>query len=81
MATDKFDLDLKFGEDLLVTVSVEYPRDKGAFALQGLREVGSEKYIVGLLDALKGDPTIDEVLAQFADEYDDDGDDFEDDDA
>lgn len=69
-----FELVFTFANNQVVRVSVDYEEDQGLGAIQALRQAGSDRYIPGLFEALRDDPSIlaalDEQGMEFYDEDD-----------
>jgi hypothetical protein len=56
---ESFDLNIRYDKaDANVKITVEYPDNQAIAAINALRRVAEDDYIMGLMSALKDDPSV-----------------------
>lgn len=59
--TENFTLNMEFANGAVVSVEVTYPEDQAIAAINALRQIGADGYLIPLMAQLR-DKSIDEAL-------------------
>lgn len=71
---DTFSLTVDLGDERVV-IKVDYPKGRGVAAVAALSKMGSNAGLIGLLDAMRGDPSVDAKIDELGLVFDDEDDD------